>query len=198
MLRTRSAGPERAISRAAPVLVAGCLAALVASACTASNAASGGPTPVRTTPVSTAHTTTAPTSPAPASVAPSSAPASPVPSVLPSPTFAPVVAPASCHPSTKASAVDLSSKQFLFTTKCLGVAAGAPFVIRYRNGGGLGNPTHNVAIYRDPGGLSNVYRGGIVLADTAHTYHVKALPAGVYMFLCDLHPDTMRGYLVVG
>src|SRR5262249_44467449 len=157
-------------------LVMACIAALVGAACSASSAAPGNPTPVRTTAAATALPSAAgPTTP------PSPVTSPPAPSVIPSPTFPPVVAPASCHPSTGKRPIALASTQFLFPTKCLGVAAGVPFAIRYRTLGGLGNPDHNVSIYRDPGGLSTVFRGGIVLAKHAHTYHVKSLPAGVYM-----------------
>jgi plastocyanin len=118
------------------------------------------------------------------------------PSAIPSPTFAPVVAPASCHPATTGSAIRIQSKVLHFSTTCIGATSTAPITITYRNLGGTGNANHNVAIYRDPGGLSNVFRGGLVLPGHALTYRVGTLAPGVYLFECDLHP-FMKGYLVV-
>ena len=166
------------MGRIGQIVVCAALASLVAAACTAADAQ---------------HRSASP------SAAPSrngSRRATASPSAIPSPTFAPVVAPASCHPATNSSAIHLQSKGLRFTTKCIGAASTAPITISYRNVDAPFDQNHNVAIYRDPGGLSNVFRGDLVLPGHALTYRVGTLAPGVYLFECDLHP-FMKGYLVV-
>jgi hypothetical protein len=182
MARSQTGSNEReeeiAMRRIGRVVVGAALASLMAAACTSAHAQ---------------HRSASPSGVASRKPSPA---ASASPSPIPSPTFAPVVAPASCHPATNGSLIHIQSKGLRFTTKCIGATSTAPITIAYRNVDAPFDQNHNVAIYRDPGGLSNVFRGDLVLPGHALTYRVGTLPAGVYLFECDLHP-FMKGYLVV-
>ncbi|HXU85362.1 MAG TPA: cupredoxin domain-containing protein, partial [Verrucomicrobiae bacterium] len=53
---------------------------------------------------------------------------------------------------------------------------------------------HNVEILDATG--ASVFRGDVVTGPTTVSYQVPALAAGLYKFLCDVHP-TMTGTLTV-
>jgi hypothetical protein len=72
--------------------------------------------------------------------------------------------------------------------------ASAPF----DGGGGVSPPAHDFAIYSDPTGGRQVYASSLVEAGQHKTFWIADIPAGVYRFQCDLHPDSMYGVLVVG
>jgi plastocyanin len=57
---------------------------------------------------------------------------------------------------------------------------------------------HNVAVFRDPEFQQNLFRGDLFPGVATRVYELPALPAGVYSFLCDVHPGTMRGTLISG
>lgn len=120
-------------------------------------------------------------------------PSAPTMSAAPDPS-----APASAVPNPSASAapvattVAISAQNIQFDTDHLAAPAGQPWVLAFSNND-AGVP-HNVEIL-DAGGAS-VFKGKIVTGPTEVSYEVPALPAGTYMFLCDVHP-TMTGTLTV-
>jgi hypothetical protein len=82
---------------------------------------------------------------------------------------------------------------------CLAAPAGRPFDIVFvnRDQGVL----HDVHVLRGPRMYShnspNLFRGRYIRGRATATYHVGALPPGVWSFHCDLHPDSMNGLFVV-
>ena len=63
--------------------------------------------------------------------------------------------------------------------------------------GGASLPSHNFAVYADPSATDQLYASATVTAGTHRTFRVTGVPSGVYVFQCDLHPDSMHGVLVV-
>ena len=74
----------------------------------------------------------------------------------------------------------------------LAAAAGQAFVLEFDNND-AGIP-HNVEI-KNAGGTS-MFKGQIITGPAKVSYQVPALPAGSYMFVCDVHPN-MTGTLTV-
>jgi plastocyanin len=64
-------------------------------------------------------------------------------------------------------------------------------------GGGIGSPNHNFSVYTDSSATQSVFTGDLVYPGQSVTYHVRKLPAGTYLFHCDIHPQTMVGVLSV-
>lgn len=84
--------------------------------------------------------------------------------------------------------VTISAENVSFSTDTLTVPAGSPFTLLFQN---LEAVPHNVAIYTEEGG-ENLFTGEIVSA-TEIVYEVPALEEGEYFFVCDVHPQQMRG-----
>ena len=82
-----------------------------------------------------------------------------------------------------------------FDKTCLAVRSGAPFEIAFDNRD-AGVP-HNVSIYADRSASRALFTGDLVTGVASVTYQVKALPAGSYLFRCDVHPNTMFGTFAV-
>ena len=77
-----------------------------------------------------------------------------------------------------------------FTTTDVTAPADTPFVIAFDNQD-AGTP-HNVAI-KDASG-TEVFKGEIFTGVATKDYHVPALKAGAYTFMCSVHPN-MTGTL---
>jgi plastocyanin len=164
--------------------------ALVVAACTG-NASGGAPSYTYAPPAPSASTmpgmdmnpspSVPTTSGAPA---PSAAPAASEPaSAAPAPAGSPVAAGANLH---------IAAQNIQFDTDHLEAPAGQAFVLEFDNND-PGIP-HNVEI-KDATGAS-VFKGQIITGPAKVSYQVPALPAGSYMFLCDVHPN-MVGTLTV-
>ena len=95
-------------------------------------------------------------------------------------------------PATTGATLHISAQNIAFDTNHLEAAAGQAFVLEFDNND-AGIP-HNVEI-RDGNGVS-VFKGQIITGPAKASYPVSALPAGSYMFLCDVHPN-MTGTLTV-
>ena len=89
---------------------------------------------------------------------------------------------------TGASAGDATivAKDLKFQTPDVTVKAGAPLAVVFVNQEGA---PHNIKISDAAG--KEVFKGDIVSNATV-TYQVPALAAGLYTFLCEVHPD-MKG-----
>jgi plastocyanin len=81
-----------------------------------------------------------------------------------------------------------------FTTKCLAAPADTAFTIEFGNRSQ--GVRHDVAIATE-GLIDVLFEGKIVTGPEDVTYHVKAIPAGTYVFYCNVHPTTMNGTFVV-
>jgi plastocyanin len=99
-------------------------------------------------------------------------------------TIAPVVAP-SGSPS-------LVARDLKFDTSRLAVPAGQAFTLVFENEDGA---PHNVAIYRDTAATDALFVGETFSGPAGRAYAVPALPAGTYLFRCDVHHD-MQGQVV--
>jgi plastocyanin len=95
-------------------------------------------------------------------------------------------------PATTGATLHISAQNIAFDTDHLEAAAGRAFVLEFDNND-AGVP-HNVEI-KDASGAS-VFKGQIITGPAKASYQVPALPAGTYMFLCDVHPN-MTGTLSV-
>jgi plastocyanin len=85
----------------------------------------------------------------------------------------------------------LAAKDVAFTTTDLNVPAGTPFVLVFEN---RENLPHNLSIYADAAFSNRVFEGVTFSGPSTRWYPVPALPAGGYVFRCDLHPN-MTGRL---
>jgi hypothetical protein len=84
-----------------------------------------------------------------------------------------------------------------FTKDCLAAPASQTFTIHLVNNDKVftGSAQHNVAIYTNPTAIHNVFIGKGIPPGEKVTYHVKALPRGIYYFKCTVHP-VMNGSFV--
>jgi plastocyanin len=78
-----------------------------------------------------------------------------------------------------------------FDTPCLAAPAREPFTVRFDN---EDSDTHNLDIV-DRG--KSLFSGPVVVGPNVTTFSVPALPAGVFVFRCDVHPTQMQGTFVV-
>jgi plastocyanin len=82
---------------------------------------------------------------------------------------------------------------------CLAAPHG-PFTVTLHNdlkGQGIGAPNHNFAVFTDSTASEALFTGDLTYPGDSTTYHLPKLPAGTYLFHCDIHPQTMSGVLVV-
>jgi plastocyanin len=119
---------------------------------------------------------------------------SPDPSAVTPPTIPPASAApaATVSPTTTGAALHLSARNIAFDTDHLEAPAGQPFMLEFDNND-AGIP-HNVEI-TDSNGAS-LFRGQIINGTSTASYQVPALAAGIYRFVCDVHPE-MTGTLTV-
>jgi hypothetical protein len=83
---------------------------------------------------------------------------------------------------------------------CLATPADEPFTVTLHNDvhdEGLFHPNHTFSVYSDSSASDELFYGDLVYPGESFTYHVPSLEAGVYVFKCDIHPQTMTGVLVV-
>jgi plastocyanin len=164
------------------LFAAGPALALVVAACSSAAGAGGTGATYGQVPSASAAPTMSmgPIASGPAS---SAAPAAPAPT-------SPVVIPAGG--GATGSTVQISAQNIAFDTDLLKAPADQAFVLEFDNND-PGIP-HNVEI-KDAAGMS-LFKGQIITGPAKISYQVPALPAGSYMFQCDVHPN-MTGTLVV-
>jgi len=86
----------------------------------------------------------------------------------------------------------IAADNIAFDVKELTAPAGQPFTIVFNNQEAV---SHNVAIYK---GTEPIFNGAFITGPATITYVVDALPAGEYIFTCDVHPiAAMTGTLTV-
>jgi cytochrome c oxidase subunit 2 len=88
------------------------------------------------------------------------------------------------------------AKDIAFDPKCLAAPADEPFTITLDNQDD-GIP-HNISIAADPGWEEVLYAGATFNGVATQVEEVPGLPAGTYLFRCDVHPiPAMSGTFVV-
>ena len=115
------------------------------------------------------------------------------------PTLGVNITPAAAAPSGAAcspagTSLTVSAQNTAFDTRCLAAPANTAFTIAFTNKDAL---PHNVAIYTNASASTALFKGSLLNAPGSVTYDVKALPAGTYVFRCDVHPAQMTGVFVV-
>ena len=88
--------------------------------------------------------------------------------------------------------VGIAAQNVKFDTDQLTAPADTPFQIVFEN---RENVPHNVSIYDTPQMGQTFLKGEWLNQAGTITYDVRALPAGTYTFLCDVHPTIMVGTL---
>ena len=96
--------------------------------------------------------------------------------------------PAASQPSGD---LTLDAENLKFLQTALWAPAGQPFSVAFDN---RDNVPHNLEIREAAGSV--LFMGDIVTGPTIVVYDVAALPAGVYPFVCTVHP-SMTGTLTV-
>ena len=140
-------------------------------------------------------TATAPptTSPVAIVAATPSAPPSPAPS--PSPTVAIVkIAPIAGAPDSKL-VLQLVAEGGKWDKYTLGAPAGKAWHIKVESQEPIGH--HNFVVASGPTFPERIYTGKNLLPMATVTYDVPGLPAGSYLFICTVHPETMTGTLTL-
>src|SRR5689334_23216419 len=97
------------------------------------------------------------------------------------------VAPASLDPASP----HLVAADIAYDQQTLTVPAGRPFVLVFENRDSV---QHNVSIYTNAALEGRQFEGVLFTGPATRWYPVPALPAGTYIFACELHPN-MRGTL---
>lgn len=92
-------------------------------------------------------------------------------------------------PPLAAPDVTVSAQNVKFDKSTLNAPTGRPFTIEFVNKEAI---THNVAIYTNSSRTDLLFKGADVTKKTV-IYHVGALPAGTYYFVCTIHPSQMFG-----
>jgi plastocyanin len=83
-----------------------------------------------------------------------------------------------------------------YNTTKLEAEAGVAFTITFDNQD-TGVP-HNFVITKPDGSKVDIGDTAIITGPATATYHVRALDAGEYPYLCEVHPQTMKGVLTIG
>jgi plastocyanin len=119
-----------------------------------------------------------------------SAPTTP-PGTSPTPTAS---AGPACSPAGTELKVSTLPAGLGFNTKCLAAPADTAFTIEFdnRNQG----VRHDVAIATE-GLIDVLFTGKVISGPEDITYHVRAIPAGTYVFYCNIHPTAMNGTFAV-
>lgn len=60
----------------------------------------------------------------------------------------------------------------------------------------VGKIQHNFSVFADSLALKRVFYGDPVSPGKERTFELPSLPAGTYLFRCDIHPQFMKGILV--
>lgn len=90
--------------------------------------------------------------------------------------------------------VVMKAKDTKFDRERIELTSGGSVYMDFTNFDG---DVHNVAIYTDSPQHRPIFRGGLIVGPSTVRYEFKVPPPGSYVFICDPHPDDMKGTLVV-
>jgi plastocyanin len=127
---------------------------------------------------------------APSVTAPATPSPTPIPTATPLPT--PTARPAPTATPPKAD-VHITAQDVRFTTPDVTAPDGKAFTIAFQNQD-AGIP-HNVHITVGAG--ASIFKGALVTGPATTIYKVPVLTAGIYRFICDVHPLSMVGTITV-
>ena len=88
----------------------------------------------------------------------------------------------------------ISAQGVQFNTKELELPANKPATISFDNQDSV---EHNIAIYQNQPAKKELFKGEIIPGGESTEYKVPGLPKGNYVFICDVHPTSMTGKVVV-
>jgi plastocyanin len=100
----------------------------------------------------------------------------------------------SAAPGAVGAVLRLNATGIAYDPTDLAAPANTPFQIIFTNND-AGIP-HNVSIHEGSPTGPEVFKGDIFAGVRTESYHVPALPAGTYSFVCSVHPN-MVGTLTV-
>jgi plastocyanin len=80
----------------------------------------------------------------------------------------------------------ITAQDIAFDRAQLDVPAARTFKLLFENREAA---PHNVTIYNE--GIEALFVGEIFGGPASRTYDVPAIPAGAYLFRCDVHPDML-------
>jgi plastocyanin len=99
-----------------------------------------------------------------------------------------------CEP--EGTELTIVAQDIAFDTKCLAAPADTPFTITLDNRDDA--IPHNISIAADPGWNEVLFKGATFNGVAIETEEVPGLPAGTYLFRCDVHPiPAMSGTFIV-
>ncbi len=159
------------------------LAAVIAVGSCSAPAAPAPTTPAASPTLSPVATVAATPSPAP-SAAPSLSPSAAIDKI----------APIAGAPDSKL-VLQLVAEGGKWDTYTLGAPAGKVWHIRVVSQEPIGH--HNFVVASGPTFPERIYTGKNLLPMATVTYDVPGLPAGSYLFICTVHPETMTGQLTI-
>jgi hypothetical protein len=120
---------------------------------------------------------------------------SPSPSVTPSPTVATAkITPIPGAPDS-GTVLQLVAEGGMWDKSALTAPAGKIWHIRVVSQEPIGH--HNFVVASGPTFPERIYTGKNLLPGVTLTYDVPGLPAGRYLFICTVHPETMTGSLTI-
>lgn len=121
------------------------------------------------------------------------------PSLAPSPTPSPSVAivkiPAILGAPDSKVVLQLVAEGGKWNKYTLTAPAGKVWHVRVVSQEPIGH--HNFVVASGPTFPERIYTGKNLLPKATVTYDVPALPAGSYLFICTVHPETMTGTLTI-
>ena len=98
-----------------------------------------------------------------------------------------------------ATALHLVARNLTYSADCLTAPANTTFTVSFENKDS--GVTHNFAVHAGYWHYSVaspwLFMGAYVVGPATTTYRVGPLPAGHYIFMCDVHHDQMTGHLDV-
>ena len=92
--------------------------------------------------------------------------------------------------------VPISAKSIAFDTNELHFPADTKVSLHFTNDDV--SVQHNVHIFTDETLGTSVFAGAIITGPASIPYAVQPLKAGTYFFHCDIHPQQMKGTVIVG
>jgi plastocyanin len=92
-------------------------------------------------------------------------------------------------------ALEITAKNLKFDESTLTAPANTAVTIVFHNEDQ--GVQHNLSVYQGEAAAQSVFKGELTTGATDTRYEFTTPGPGSYFFQCDVHPDTMKGTLVV-